>query len=87
MTVFEFLDTEKKSNSDNESHVYVQQYHDFSFENLDLQNIPHFDITSTYPISFCFDLNLTQLKDCLFYQKTFIQPPETLFLLHSSFLI
>ena len=87
MTVFEFLDTEKKLNFENESHIYVQQHHDYSFENADLQTVPHFDITSAYPIRFCFDSAPIPSKDYLIYQKTFIQPPDRLFLLHSSFLI
>ena len=87
MTVFEFSDTEKKSNFENESHVYVQQHHDYSFEQVDLQTVPHFDITSTYPICVCFESALIPSKDYLIYQKTFIQPPDRLFLRHSSFLI
>jgi hypothetical protein len=87
MTVFEFSDTEKKSNFENESHLYVQQHHDYSFENADLQTVPYFDITYDYPIRFCFDSTPIPSKDYLIYQKTFIQPPDRLFLLHSSFLI
>ena len=87
MTVFEFSDTEKKSNFENESHVYVQQHHDYDFEIADLQTIPHFDITCAYPILFHFDLDLIPSRDYLIYQKTFIKPPDRLFLLYSSFLI
>ena len=87
MTVFEFSDTEKKSNFENESHVYVQQYQDFSFENLDLQTVPHFEIIPFTQICFCFDLHLIPSRDYLIYQKAFIKPPDRLFLLHSSFLI
>lgn len=87
MTVFEFLDNEKKANFENESHIYVQQHHDYSIEQVDIQTVPHFDITSNYPIRFRFDLALISSKDYLIYQKTFIQPPDRLFLRYSSFLI
>ncbi len=87
MTVFEFSDTEEKANFENESHIYVQQHHDYSFEQVDIQTIPHFDITSNYPIRFCCDSALIPSKDYLIYQKTFTQPPKRLFLRHSSFLI
>ena len=87
ITVFEISDTEKKSNFENESHVYLPQHHDYSFKNADLQTIPHFDITSAYPICFYFDSDLIPTKDCLIYQKNFLQPPDRLFVLYSSFLI
>ena len=42
-TVFEFSDTEKKANFENESHVYVQQHHNHDFGNDVTQSFPHFD--------------------------------------------
>ena len=87
MTVFEFSDIEKKSNFENESHIYVQQHHDYSFEQADIQTVPHFAVTSIYPIRFCFDSALIQSKDYVSYRKAFIQPPDRLFLRYSSFLI
>ena len=87
MTVFEFSDTEKKSNFENESRIYVQQHHDYSFEQVDLQTVPHFDIISAYPICSYFESALIPSKDYLIYQKAFIQPPDRLFLHYSSFLI
>lgn len=87
MTVFEFSDTEKKANFENESHVYVQQHHDDSFESADLQTIPHFEIIPFTQILFYFESPLIPSKEYLIYQKSFIQPPDRLFLLHSSFLI
>ena len=87
MTVFEFSDTEKKSNFENESHIYVQQLHDYSFEHGNIQTVTHLDITSIYSFCFRFDLVLIPSKDCLIYHKNFAQPPERLFLRHSSFLI
>lgn len=87
MTLFEFSDTEKKSNFENESHVYVQQHHDYSFEQVDIQTVPNCELTSIYSICFYSDSDLIPSTDCLIYQKTFTQPPDRLFLLHSSFLI
>ena len=87
MTVFEFSDTEKKSNFENESHVYVQQHHDNSFEQADIQSVPHFNIIPFTQICFYFESALIPSKDYLIYQKTFNQPPDRLFLRHSSFLI
>ena len=87
MTAFEFSDTEKKSNFENESHIFLQQHQDYSFELVDIQTVPQLELTTIYSICFCFDSALTASKDYLIYQKTFIQPPDRLFLRHSSFLI
>lgn len=86
-TVFEFSDTEKKVNFENESHVYVQQNHNRDFDNDVMQSFPHFDIISYTPFFFNLSSTLISSKDNLYFKKSFIPPPNRLFLLNSSFLI
>lgn len=86
-TVFEFSDTEKKVNFENESHVYVQQNHNPDFGNDVMQSFPHFDIISHTPYFFNLGSTLILSKDNLYFKKSFIPPPDRLFLLNSSFLI
>lgn len=87
MTVFEFSDTEKKANFENESHIHVQQHHNYDFTNDVTQRLPYFDIISYSPIFSNFASTLISSKDNLFYKNPFVPPPDRLYLLNSSFLI
>jgi hypothetical protein len=51
-TVFEFSDTKKKANFENEIHAYVQQCINLIFENSITQSIPNSDINCDTAIQF-----------------------------------
>jgi hypothetical protein len=86
-TVFEFSDNEKESNFKNETHCYVQQTSNKSFEITATQSVPLYDIIFNIPTQFSFPSNQLSLNYISFYEKYFSPPPQRLFILHSSFLI
>lgn len=84
-TIFEFLDTEKKSNFENESHTYIQQSHSHDFVK---QNVPLGDFNIISNPTFDFGaLPISRIKIGLYFCNHFYLPPNKLYLLHSTFLI
>ena len=86
-TVFEFSDNEKRSNFENETHCYVKQTSNQSFEITSTQSVPLYDLIFNIPTQFSFPSNQLSLNYISFYEKYFSPPPQRLFILHSSFLI
>ena len=86
-TVFEFLDNEKKSNFDNESHCYVQQINNNNVEFTVHQNILFSDfILNTVPY-YNFSAPFLSHYISPFTKRFCNPPPDKLYLLHLSFLI
>ena len=86
-TVFEFSDTEKKANFENESHCYIQQ---ISADNADFsvtQNAPFNVLNFNIPNQHHFFTDELSLNSSSFYEKFFYPPPNKIYLLHSSLLI
>ena len=85
-TVFEFSDTEKKANFENESHCYIHQ------DNSDLKTptaktVQLFDIAFHLQHSLTISANSVDKDNNLFHDKYFLSPPKKQFLLFSSLLI
>ena len=83
-TVFEFAESEKKANFENESHYYTHN------DNNDLiipiaKTVQHFDIAFDYLHQLNFSANCKDNKCKHFYYKYF-KPPDRLFLLNTSLL-
>lgn len=86
-TVFEFSDTEKQANFENESHLYIQQCNNLTFTNSLTQSIPHCDINCDTPIQCHLSAVLPAFKCNSLYKSSFFSKPDRLFILYSSYLI
>lgn len=85
-TVFEFSDTEKKANFENESHNYIPQDNNNNKITTPIAKaVKHFDITfdnshQLYISAKCKD------KKCKYLYYKYFKPPDKLFLLYTSLL-
>ena len=84
-TVFEFSDTEKKANFENESHNYNHQDNNNHLTTLIAKAIQHFDIAFDIPHQLNF---FAKCKDkiCKYFYYKYFEPPDRLFLLYTSLL-
>lgn len=84
-TVFEFSDSEKEANFENESHYYILQ-DNCNTTTLTTKKVQHIDIAFYVPHLLNFSANWTT-KHFNFFSQRYFSSPGRLFLLHSSLLI
>ena len=83
-TVFEFSDTEKKDNFENESHIYIHQDNNYLTAPI-AKPVQLFDTAFNIP----HQLNIfAKCKDniCKYSYYKYFKPPDSLFLLYTSLL-
>ena len=85
-TVFEFAESEKKANFENESHCYIHQDNS-NLTSPTAKTVQHFDIAFVIPHRLELSANWKDIYFNPFYYKHYPPPPTSLFLRHSSLLI